>query len=143
MPATASGPRHDAAASPSRLPTRRDAPLGGQPGEQRRVFDAGLAPEVHDRELARAQQPGKRLRAHGQPPLCFGEGDQLRRGGEIQGEVLLACGRVCPGAWASGRGSHGQGRTSQAWDVRHREFMHPAHPSGLGRDRGDSMDDLC
>jgi hypothetical protein len=67
----------------SRLPTRRESSLGGQPGKQRRVFDAGLAPEVHDWELARAQQPGKRLWAHTQPSLRFGEGNQLRRRGDV------------------------------------------------------------
>jgi len=35
----------------------------GEPGEQGGVFNTGLAPEVHDRELAGAQQSGKRLRA--------------------------------------------------------------------------------
>jgi hypothetical protein len=58
---------------------------------------------VHDRELAGAQQPGERLRADTQPPLRFVEGNQLRRRGDLQGEVLLACGGPCPGAEASGR----------------------------------------
>jgi hypothetical protein len=53
--------------------------MGGEPGQQGGVCNAGLAPEVHDRELAGAQQPGKRLRTDPQPALRFGEGDQLRR----------------------------------------------------------------
>ena len=89
--------------SPSRLPTRGDASLSGQPGQQDRVVDAGLTPDMHDRELAGAQEPGKRLRADPQPPLRFGEGDQLRRRGDLQGEVLLPRGRARSGAWASGR----------------------------------------
>ena len=63
---------------------RRDASLGGQPGEQRPVFDARLAPEVHDRELARAQEPGKGLRAYAKPPAGFGEWDELGRCGDLQ-----------------------------------------------------------
>jgi hypothetical protein len=122
---------------------RRDASLGGQPGEQRPVFDARLAPEVHDRELARAQEPGKRLRADTQPPLRFCEGNQLRRRGEIQGEVLLARRRPCPGAGASGRRWHTRGFPSQARGVRREADTRSADPSGLDRYRGDSTDDLC
>jgi hypothetical protein len=108
-------PRYDAAVPPSRLPTRGDASLRGQPGEQGRVGDAGLAPEMHHRELARAQQPGKRLWTDPQPPLCFGEGDQLRRRGELQGEVRLSRGLVRAGTRASGRRWHGEGSPLKRW----------------------------
>jgi hypothetical protein len=118
IPPTAWGDRHDAGASPSRLPTCWDSSLGGEPGEQGSVGDAGLAPDVRDRETAGAQEPGKRLWADTQPPLRFGEGKQLRWRGQLQGEVLLPRGRACPGAWVSGRGSHGRGLTSQERDVR-------------------------
>jgi hypothetical protein len=63
--------------------------MGGEPGQQGGVFNTGLAPEVHHRELARAQQPGKRLWADPQPPLRFVEGNQLQRRGQLQGQVLL------------------------------------------------------
>jgi len=84
----------------------------GEPGEQGGVFNTGLAPEVHDRELAGAQQSGKRLRADPQPPLRLFEGNQLRRHGKLQGEVLLPRGRARSGTWASGRRWHGRGFTS-------------------------------
>jgi hypothetical protein len=69
--------------------------MGGEPGEHRRVFDAGLAPEVHDRELAGAQQPGKRLRAHTQPSLRFVEGISCGGAGISRGRSgWRASGRV-------------------------------------------------
>jgi hypothetical protein len=141
IPATASGPRHDAAVPPSCLPTRRDSSLGVKPGQQRRVFDVGLAPEVHDWELARAQQAGKRLRTHTQPSLRFGEGNQLRRRGDLQGEFLLARQRPCPGA--SRRRWHTRGFPSQVQGVRRNRSTRTADPSGLGRHLGDSTGDLC
>ena len=115
--------------------------MGGEPGEQGGVGNAGLAPEVHDRELARAQEPGKRLRADAQPALRFFEGDQLRRRGELQGEVRLPRGRA-----ASGRGVW----TEVAWPgfPSQCRACDPGSdgltaPSGLGRDRGDSTNNLC
>jgi hypothetical protein len=120
-----------------------ESSLGVKPGKQRRVFDAGLAPEVHDWELARAQSPGKRLRTHTQPSLRFGEGNQLRWRGDLQGEVPLARGRLCPGAGASGRRWHTRGFPSQAQGVRHDAERRITNPSGLGRDRGDRTNDLC
>src|SRR5690606_24300121 len=74
---------------PSRLRTTWNASLGGEPGEQHGVSDARLASEVHDRELAGAEEPGKRLRAHAQPLPRFVEGNQLWRRGEFQREFLL------------------------------------------------------
>jgi hypothetical protein len=85
IPATAGGPRHDAGAYPSRLPTGRESPVGGKPHEEYGVLNAGLAPEVHDRELARAQEPAKGLRADAKPPAGFGEWDELGRCGDLQG----------------------------------------------------------
>ena len=81
--------------------------MGGEPGQQGGVCNAGLAPEVHHRELAHAQQTGEGLRTHPQPALRFREGNQLRRCGDLQGEVRLPRGRVLTGAWASGRRWHG------------------------------------
>jgi hypothetical protein len=94
--------------------------MGGEPREEYYVLDAGLAPEVHDRELAGAEEPGKRLWTDTQPLLGFGEGNQLRRHGDLQGEFLLACGRAHARAEASGRSSHGQDLTSQEPGVRRR-----------------------
>jgi hypothetical protein len=91
--------------------------MGREPGEQGGVFDAGLAPHMHHGELARAQEPGKRLWAHPQPALGFGEGDQLRRRGDLQGEVRLL--RARAGARASGHGWHGRRFPSQAPGGRH------------------------
>ena len=45
---------------PTLRPERR---MGGQPGEQGGVGDAGLASEVHHRQLAGTEDPGKGLRA--------------------------------------------------------------------------------
>jgi hypothetical protein len=87
--------------------------MGSEPGQQGGVFNAGLAPEVHHRELARAEDPGKGLRTHPQPALRFGEGDQLRRRGELQGKVLLPCRGRCP--TASRWRWHTQGFPSQGW----------------------------
>jgi hypothetical protein len=143
IPPTTCGHRHDAGASPSCLPTRWDSSPGGQPGEQDRVFDAGLAPEVHDRELARTQEPGKDVWAHAQPPLRFFERDQLRRRGDLQGEVLLPRGRARSGAWASGRWWHGQGFPSQEPGRQHGGTRRPTDPNGLGRYGGDSAENLC
>jgi hypothetical protein len=53
---------------------------------------------MHHRQLAGTEDPGKRLRADPQPPLRFGEGDQLRRRGDLQGEVWLPRGRAWSGA---------------------------------------------
>ena len=88
--------------------------MGGEPGQQGGVFNAGLAPDVDDGELAGAQKPGKGLRADPQPPLRFVEGDQLRRGRELQGEVRLPRGRAA--SWRGGvwTGRHGRGFTSQS-----------------------------
>jgi hypothetical protein len=69
VPPTAWGPRHDTGASSSRLLRPWDASLGGEPGQQHGVGEADLAPEVHDRELSGAQEPGACLRAHAQPPV--------------------------------------------------------------------------
>jgi hypothetical protein len=118
IPPTAWRPRHHAGAPPSRLARRRDASLGGQPGEQGGIGDAGLAPDMHHRQLARAQQPGKGLRAHAQLPLRFVEGDQLWRRWDVQREVRLPRGRPVSCVEASGRGRHGRGFTSQERDER-------------------------
>jgi hypothetical protein len=117
IPLTAWGPRHNAGASPSRLPTRGEASLSGQPGEQDHLFDAGFAPDMDDRELARAQEPGKRFWTDTQPPLRFLERNQLRRRGEIQGEVLLPQGRASAQAEVSGHRWHGRGFPSHAQGV--------------------------
>jgi hypothetical protein len=103
-----------------------------EPGQQGGVLDAGLAPNVHNREMARAQEPGKRLWAHVQPPLRFCEGNQLRRDGNLQGEFLLPRGRAQPRADASGRGSHGRGLTSQEPGVRRGGWTRTADPRSLG-----------
>jgi hypothetical protein len=79
----------------------------GEPGKEGGVGNAGLAPEVHDRELARAQEPGKGLWTDAQPPLRFVEGNQLRRWGQLQGEVQLASGRAASGTEVWGQGGHG------------------------------------
>jgi hypothetical protein len=104
----AGGPyaRHDPGARPSCFPTCWDSSMSGEPSQQGCVGDADLAPEVHNRELARAEEPSKGLWANPQPPLCLSEGNQLRRRGELQGEFLLPRGRVGPRTWAFGRGSH-------------------------------------
>lgn len=143
IPATAGGPRYDAGALPSRLPMCRDASLGGEPGEEHRVFDAGPAPHMHHWQLARAQEPGKGLRADPQPPLRFGKGDQLRRRGDLQGEVRLPRGRARSGAWASGHGWHGRGFPSQEPGRQHEGAMHPTAPNGAGRSRGDRLQKMC
>jgi hypothetical protein len=117
--------------------------MGGEPGEQGGVCNAGLAPEVHDRELTRAQQSGKRLWTDAQPPLRLVEGNQLRRDGELQGEVLLPRGRAWSGAWASGRRWHRRGFPSQVQGVRRAAETHLAHPSGRSRDEGDSTTIFC
>jgi hypothetical protein len=87
--------------------------MGGEPGEQGGVGNAGLTPDMHDGEFAGTEEPGKRLRADPQPALRFGEGDQLRRGRDLQREVLL------PGR-GRGRGAsrwwwHTQGFPSHVW----------------------------
>jgi hypothetical protein len=115
----------------------------GEPGEQGGVFNTGLAPEVHDRELAGAQQSGKRLRADPQPPLRLFEGNQLWRRGQFQREVLLPRGRVRSGAWASGRRWHRRGFPSQVQGVRRAAAIPLAHPSGQSRAWGDSITILC
>jgi hypothetical protein len=142
-PPTACRHRHDAGASPSRLPTRGESSRSGKPGEEHGVFDAGLAPNMHDRELAHTQEPGKCLRAHPQPPMGFGERNQLRRRGDLQGEILLPRGRAWSGTWASGRRWHGQGFPSQQPGRRHGGAMRPTDPNGLGRYGGDSAENLC
>jgi hypothetical protein len=106
--------------------------MSGEPSQQGCVGDADLAPEVHNRELARAEEPSKGLWAHPQPPLCLSEGNQLRRRGELQGEFLLPRGRVGPRTWALRRGSHDQGVTSQERDVRRRGPRRPTEPRRLG-----------
>jgi hypothetical protein len=143
IPATAGEPRHDAGDSPSRLPTRWDSSLGGQPGEQGGVGNAGLAPEVHDRELARTQEPGKDVWAHAQPPLRFFERNQLRRHGDLQGEILLPRGRAWSGAWASGHQWHGRGGPCQEPGRQHGEQCAPQTQTGCGRCGGDSAKNLC
>jgi hypothetical protein len=80
------------------LATGWESSLGGEPGEEHGVFDAGLASDMHHWQLAGAQEPGKGVRAHAQPPLGFFEGDQLWGRGELQGEVLLPRGRARSGA---------------------------------------------
>jgi hypothetical protein len=115
----------------------------GEPGEEDGVGDAGLAPDVHDRKLARAQEPGKRLWTDAQPPLCFGEGNQLRRRGDLQGEVMLPRRWASARAEASGRRWHCRGFPSQAQGVRRDDERHITDPSGLGRHRGDSTVDSC
>jgi hypothetical protein len=107
-------------------------PLVGQPGEQRGVFNAGLAAQMYHRELAHAEEPGKGLWTDAQPPLRFGEGNQLRRDRKLQREFLLPRGRACPGTWASGRGSHGRGLTSQERDIRRGGQRRPTEPRRLG-----------
>lgn len=37
--------------------------MGGEPREERRVLEAGLAPDMDHRQLTRAQEPGKGVRA--------------------------------------------------------------------------------
>jgi hypothetical protein len=106
--------------------------MSGKPSQQGCVGNADLAPEVHHRELARAEEPSKGLWAHPQPPLCLSEGNQLRRRVELQGEFLLPRGRVGPRTWALGRGSHDQGVTSQERDVRRRGPRRPTEPRRLG-----------
>jgi hypothetical protein len=118
IPATAGRPQHNTDASPSCFPTGWESSLGGEPGEQDGVGDAGLAPDMDDRELARTEEPGKGVRAHAQPPLRFGEGNQLRRRGQLQGEFLLPRGRAHAWAEASGRRWHRRGFPSQAQVVR-------------------------
>jgi hypothetical protein len=115
----------------------------GEPGEQGGVCDAGLAPDMHHRQLARAEDPGKRLRADPQPSLRFCEGNQLGRRGQFQGEVLLPRRRVRSGAWASGRRWHRRGFPSQVQGVRRAAETPIADPSGRSRDWDDSTDILC
>jgi len=114
-----------------------------EPGEQGGVGNAGLAPDMDDWETTRAQQPGKGLWTDPQPPLGFGEGDQLRRRGQFQGEVLLPRGRARSGAWASGRRWHRRGFPFQVQGVRRAAETPIAHPSNRSRDWGDSTDILC
>jgi hypothetical protein len=114
-----------------------------EPGEQGGVFNAGLAPDVHHRQLARTEDPGKHLRADPQPPLGFFQGNQLGRRGQFQGEVRLPRGRARSGAWASGRRWHCLGFPSQVQGVRRAAETHIADPSGRSRDWGDSTDILC
>jgi hypothetical protein len=95
--------------------------MGGEPGQQGGVGNTGLPPDMHDWEFVGTEEPGKRLWADPQPALRFGEGDQLRRGRDLQREVLLPCrGR---GPVASRRRWHTQGFPSPVW--------------------GDSMHNLC
>jgi hypothetical protein len=117
--------------------------MGGEPGKQGGVFNAGLAPEVHDRELARAQQSGKRLRADPQPAPGFFQGNQLRRRGDLQGEVRLPQGRARSGTWASGHGWHSRGFPSQVPGTRHGGATRPTDPNGAGRSRGDRPQKIC
>jgi len=115
----------------------------GEPGKQGGVFNAGLAPDMHHRQLARAENPGKHLRADPQPPLGFFQGNQLWRRGQFQGEVLLPRGRARSGAWASGRRWHRLGFPSQVQGVRRAAETPIADPSGRSRDWGDSTDIVC
>ena len=99
---------------------------------------------MDDRELARAQEPGKCPWAHAQPPLRFCERNQLRRRGDLQGEVLLPRGRAC--ARARGRldaGGMAGGSPLKQQGVRHGGATRTADPNGLGRHRGDSAENLC
>jgi hypothetical protein len=115
--------------------------LYSEPGEQGGIGDADLASHMHHGELPRAQEPVKRLRADPQPPPRLVEGDQLRRRGEIQGEVLLPCRGRCPAA--SRRKWHTQGFPSPLRSVRPEGDTGITDPGGLGRDRGDSTNNLC
>jgi hypothetical protein len=115
--------------------------MSGEPGEQGDVGDAGLAPDMHHWELARAQEPGERLWADPQPPLCLFEGDQLRRRGELQGEVLLPCRGRCP--TASRWRWHTQGFPLPFRSIRPKGDTGLTGPGGLGRDWGDSTTILC
>ena len=117
--------------------------MGGEPGEQGGVFNAGLAPQVHDRELARAQQSGKRLWTDAQPPLRFVEGNQLRRDGQLQGEVQLASGRAASGAEVWGQGGHGWDVTSQSRTCNAVDGDGRQPRAVLGQDWGDSITILC
>jgi hypothetical protein len=117
--------------------------MGREPGEQGGVGDAGLAPNMHDRQLAGTEDPGKRLWTDPQPPLRFGEGGQLRRRGDLQGEVRLPRGRVRSSAWAPGRRWHRRGFPSQVQDVRRAAATPLAHPSGRSQTEGDSITILC
>ena len=115
----------------------------GEPGEQGGVGNAGLAPDVHDRQLARTEDPGKRLRADPQPPLGFCQGNELGRRRQFQGEVRLPRGRARLGAWASGRRWHRLGLPFQVQGVRRAAETPIAHPSNRSRDWDDSTDILC
>jgi hypothetical protein len=95
--------------------------MGGEPGQQGGVGNAGLTPDMHDWEFAGTEDPGKRLRADPQPALRFGEGDQLRRRRDLQGEIRLSRRGRCP--TASRQRWHTQGSPSHVW--------------------GDSMRKLC
>jgi hypothetical protein len=130
-------------APPSCLPTRRESPVGGEPGEEHGVFEAGLAPDVDDRELAGAQEPSERLRAGPQPPLRFGKRSQLRRCGELQGEVRLPRGRAASWAEASGRGRHGRGFTLQSRTCDAVDGDGSTDSSGPDRSRGDRPQKMC
>jgi hypothetical protein len=56
----------------------------GQEGEERRLFDACLAPDVDQRETAREQEPGKCLGAHLQPPLRVLDRDEWWMIGDLE-----------------------------------------------------------
>jgi hypothetical protein len=81
--------RHNAGASSFRLRRPCGGSLGDEPGQQHGIGEADLASEVHDRGLSGAQELGKRLRAHAQPPPGFGQGDELGWCGEVEGESQL------------------------------------------------------
>jgi hypothetical protein len=59
--------------------------MRGEPGEEHGVFNADLPPQMYHGQLAGQQEPSKRLRAHAEPSPGFGERDELRRGGDLQG----------------------------------------------------------
>ena len=112
----------------------------GEPREQCGVCNAGLAPDMHHRQLARTEDPGKRLRADRQPPPGFFQGNQLGRRGQFQGEVLLPRGRARSGARTSGRRWHRLGFPFQVQGVQCAAETPTADPSGRSRDWGDSTD---
>ena len=120
---------------------RPESPVGSEPGQQGSVYNTSLAPEVDDRDLACAQQSGKRLRANRQPPLRFGEGNQLRWRRQLQGEVLLPRRGRCP--TASRRRWHTGGFPLQLWSAQPAGDTGLVVPSGLDHDWGDSPKNIC
>ena len=115
--------------------------MGGEPGQQGGVGNADLTPNMHDGEFAGTEEPGKRLGADPQPALCFGEGDQLRRGRDLQGEIRLS--RRGRGPTASRQRWHTRRFPSPRWSVHAARDTGLRGPSGLDHDGGDSPKSLC